>query len=470
VGKRGNGDGSVRQRADGSWEARLTTGQEAGRQRRRSVYGRTRREAVAKLKEGQRRLEDGEQVADHRGTLGAFLERWITEALPASGLKITTIENYTVLTRRHIIPQLGHHRLEALSAADVQRWITAKRSEGLSDRTVQLSHAVLRRALGQAVRWGEARRNVAALVDRPRVRRHEATYLSPEAAQQFLDAARGDRLEAFYAVAIACGLRRGEALAMRWSDVDFDHGTVRIARTLSRTKAAGLMFTEPKSDRSRRRVPLPLPCVEQLRCHRARQLEERLRAGSLWVDHDLVFPSALGTPLDPRNALRACHAVAARAGLPRVRLHVLRHTCASLLLAQGVHPRVAPLPPVTPDGAPETARWGRQLHIREITPSVETSNPVMETLGHAGIARHDVGVDVPGDRSSSARLRMPSPACSAGRGGRRGELRLPPRKQNSRRPSDLRLPLSGRQDLNLRPLDPQSSALPSCATSRVPSG
>jgi len=350
--KRGNGEGTIYQRSGSErWEAGFSYVDAEGRRRRRTLYGRSRREVAAKLREAGRRQEAGETVADSRDTVAAFMARWVAEALPASGLKQTTAENYATLLRVHVVPALGHHRLDALTPADVQRWINAKRASGLSDRTVQLAHAVLRRALGQAVKWGEARRNVAALVDRPRVAHKEAEHLTPAQAQAFLDAARGDRLEAFYSVAIACGLRRGEALALRWSDVDLDGGTLRVSRTLSRTAAHGLTFTEPKTSRSRRTVPLPAPCVEQLRAHRSRQAAERLRAGSMWLDHDLVFPSEIGTPLDPRNALRACQAVAVRAGLGHVKLHTLRHTCASLLLAQGVHPRV-----------------------------------VMETLGHSGIS------------------------------------------------------------------------------------
>jgi integrase len=150
-------------------------------------------------------------------------------------------------------------------------------------------------------------------------------------------------------VAAAAGLRRGEALALHWSDVDLEAGTIRVSWTLSRT-SAGLTFTEPKA-RSRRTVPLPDALLDDLRAHRTRQLAERLAAGSMWTDHGLVFPSLTGSPLDPRNALRAFTAAATSAGLPGVGLHTLRHTCASLLLAQGVHPRV-----------------------------------VMETLGHSGFA------------------------------------------------------------------------------------
>jgi integrase len=274
MGKRANGKGSSYQRQDGRWSGSVTIALEGGKQRRHAVYGKTRREVLAKLRETQRRLLAGEPPGNSHSTVAGFLERWLTEALPAAGLKPTTVENYTILTRRHLIPTLGDKRLEELGAADVQRLLNAKRAEGLSDRTVQLVHAVLRRALGQAVRWQEARRNVAALVDRPRVARREARCLSPEDAQRLLDAARGDRLYAFYAVALACGLRRGEALALRWSDVDLDAGLLRVARTLSRIDR-GLAFTEPKSARSRRSVPLPAACVTELRNHRTRQLEEQ---------------------------------------------------------------------------------------------------------------------------------------------------------------------------------------------------
>ena len=351
VGRRGNGEGSIFQRADGRWVAAVTLGRDDnGHIRRHRLYGKTRREVAAKLREAQRREEDGEPVRNSHGTVAAFLTRWAAEALPSSDVKPTTVENYRIIIRKHLIPTLGHHQLDALTAADVQRMVNAKRASGLSPRTVQLIHAVLRRALGQAVKWGEARRNVAGLIDSPRVPRREAECLTPEHAQRLLEASRNDRLFALYAVALACGLRRGEALALRWTDVDLDAGHLRVARTLSRVRG-GLVLTEPKSARSRRTVPLPCPCVETLRAHRVRQAEERLIAGSLWQDHGLVFPSRVGTLLDPRNALRGLQAVSDAAGLGQVKIHTLRHTCASLLLAQGVHPRV-----------------------------------VMETLGHSGIA------------------------------------------------------------------------------------
>ena len=367
--RRGNGDGAIFQRHDhascpakgadgrrpdhrcrGRWVASVDL-DPTGPQRRRKVLYASSREAVAKkLREAQQRLMEGAAVEDSRTLVGPFLARWCVEGLAAANIKQTTSENYATITRTHLVPALGHLRLDRLAPSDIDRLLVSKRAQGLSDSTVRLIYTVLRRALDYAVRDGLVRRNVTHAIDRPRVTHREAAVLSPAQAQILLEAARGQRLYALYAVAMAAGLRRGEALALRWADVDLDAGTLRVGRTLSRT-AAGLVFTEPKSVRSRRTVPLPTALLDELRAHRTRQVAERLAAGSVWQDHGLVFPSLTGTPLDPRNALRAFTATARGAGLPQVGLHTLRHTCASLLLAQGVHPRV-----------------------------------VMETLGHSGIS------------------------------------------------------------------------------------
>lgn len=349
--KRGNGDGGIYRRAsDARWVGSVDLDPTGPKRRRKVLYGATRREVVAKLRDAQQRLADGDSVEDSRTLVGLFLSRWSTEGLAGTKLKATTRDNYATIARVHLVPSLGHLRLDRLAPSDVDRLLAGKRGEGLSDSTVRLIYTVLRRALDYAVRDGLVRRNVAAAVDRPTVAYREAVVLSPTQAQTLLEAARGSRLYALYAVAMAAGLRRGEALALAWSDVDLDAGTLRVRRTLSRT-SVGLVFTEPKTSRSRRTIPLPAALVEELRAHRTRQLEERLAAGSLWIEHGLVFPSLTGTPLDPRNALRAFTAVAAGAGLVGIGLHTLRHTCASLLLAQDVHPRV-----------------------------------VMETLGHSGIS------------------------------------------------------------------------------------
>lgn len=350
--RRSNGDGGVYRRAsDGRWVALLDLGPDgAGRRRRKALYGVTRREVVGKLRDAQQRVAAGAPAADSRALLGPFLTRWSSDGLASANLKATTLDNYECVTRTHLVPRLGHLRLDQLAPSHIERVLADLREQGLSDSTRRLVYTVLRRGLDYAMRDGLVRRNVAAAVPRPTVAHRDAAVLTPGQAQAFLETARGDRLFALYAVAVAAGVRRGEALALRWSDVDLDAGTLRVSRTLSRT-SQGLAFTEPKSARSRRTIPLPAALIGELRAHRTRQVAERLAAGSLWQEHGLVFPSVTGTPMDPRNAARAFTAAAGRAGLTGVGLHTLRHTCASLLLAQGVHPRV-----------------------------------VMETLGHSGIS------------------------------------------------------------------------------------
>ena len=200
-------------------------------------------------------------------------------------------------------------------------------------------HAVLRRALGQALKWGLVARNVATLVDPPRVQRREVQPLGPDQARAILAAVQGDRLEALYSVALAVGLRRGEALGLRWTDVEFDAGALAVRAALQRVNGK-LQLVQPKTARSRRTIALPQSVIVALHRHRVRQLQERLLAGQRWHDTGFVFTTTLGTPLDPRNVYRHFQRALDKAGLPRKRFPDLRHTCATLLLAQGVHPRV----------------------------------------------------------------------------------------------------------------------------------
>ena len=164
-------------------------------------------------------------------------------------------------------------------------------------------------------------------------------HLTPEQARAFLEAASGDRLEALYTVALAVGLRQGEALGLRWDDVDLEAGTLTVRHALQRV-GGRLRLVEPKTRLSLRNIALPPMVVAALRAHRSRQLQERLWAGSRWQEHDYVFASTIGTPLDGTNVTHRLQAILLTAGLPRQRFHDLRHACASLLLALGVHPRV----------------------------------------------------------------------------------------------------------------------------------
>lgn len=336
--RRGQGEGSIYQRADGTWTASVSLGWDGGSRQRKVIYGKTRREAAEKLRAALNAKEQGALVRDERRTVADFLDWWLAEVVP-NRTKAGTAASYDSNVRVHIVPALGRLRLTQLTPAHVQAMLNAKLAEGLSPRTVQYLHAILRSALAQALRWGFVTKNVAAVVTPPRVVREEVVPLRPEEARRLLDMAVGHRLEALYTVAVAVGLRQGEALALRWSDVDIEGGTLRVRSTVRRIRGE-MVYSQPKSTRSRRTVSLPRTCVDALAAHRRRQSAERLRAGARWQDQGLVFPGELGGPLDAHTVTRHFHALCEKAGVGRRRFHYLRHTCASLLLAQGVHPRV----------------------------------------------------------------------------------------------------------------------------------
>jgi integrase len=182
-------------------------------------------------------------------------------------------------------------------------------------------------------------RNVATLVDAPRVERAEIRPMTPEEARQFLDVMKDDRLEALYSVAIALGLRQGEALGLLWPDIDLVRGTLTVQRSLQRIEGK-LKLVEPKTTRSRRTINLPQVAINSLLAHRARQQQERLIAGNAWQETGFVFTTSIGTPLDASTVTHRFQATLQTAGFPRTRFHDLRHTCATLLLVQGVHPRL----------------------------------------------------------------------------------------------------------------------------------
>ena len=313
---------------------------ENGQTQRRTVYGRTQADVRAKLKDARQRVEVGDPVKDAAITLSSWLEDWTATALEASDRKQATKDLYATMVRSHLKPALGHVELGKLKPSDVEALIVRKRSEGLSASTIRTIYTVLRGALEVAVRDGLVRRNVAATVRRPARERTEAVYLTTGQAQQLLTVLAGDRLEALYRLMLATGLRRGEALALRWDDVDLlTENVLRVRGTLSRT-SKGLEITEPKTERSRRTVPLPRAAVEALKAHRKRQAADQLAAGRAWQPCGLVFATEIGTALEPRNVLRRFDALAVKAGLVGVHLHTLRHSAASFLLAAGTHTKV----------------------------------------------------------------------------------------------------------------------------------
>lgn len=331
--RRANGEGSIYQRSDG-----LYIGAYKGADgRRRTISGKLRSDVARRLVVAQREAQQGLTPGPARLTVGDFLTQWLADAGPS--LRPRTQARYAELVRLHIAPALGRTTLVQLTPRQVQQLLNAKMAEGLSPNTVVYIRAVLRRGLTQAMRWGLVSRNVAALVDPPSVPRREGRILAPAEARAFLEAIRGDRLEALYRVGLAVGLREGEAFGLSWDDVDLEGGTITVRHALLRMKGR-VELAEPKTARSRRTIAIPASVVGALRAHRTRQLEERLAAGEAWQDRGLLFTTTVGTPLNRSDILQAFRRHLTKAGLPRMRFQDLRHSCASLLLAQGVHPRV----------------------------------------------------------------------------------------------------------------------------------
>jgi integrase len=338
---------SIYRRGDGRWVGLLDLGRDAnGKRRRHVVYGSLRREVAAKLEEARSRLAADEPIKDARVTVAMECKDYISKALRASSRKASTQENYAIIARTHLAPPpFGALTLDKLRPSDLEALLVAKRDVGLSDSTVRLIYTVCRSMLDIAVRDGLIRRNAAAAVKRPTIKRDEARYLTAEEVGRLLEAARGDRLQPLIVLMLGTGLRRDEALALHWRDVNLDAGHGWVGWTLGRVDKR-LVFDEPKTEKSRRFVGLPSPVVETLRRHKASQAAERLAAVAWvpWEDHsDLMFPTHVGTPTDPRNALRAFAGIAERAGLPGVGLHTLRHSAASALIASGAHLKVQEL-------------------------------------------------------------------------------------------------------------------------------
>jgi integrase len=264
-------------------------------------------------------------------TVAGHLEHWITNVLPLS-VRPSTAANYATIARTHIIPAIGKKRLTRLSPEDVEEMLRRKHDAGLSPNTVRLIRAVLRRALRHAERQGKVDWNVAALVDGVRVPKPQKRALTLAEAQRLLATAREDRLGALYATLLELGLRLGEALGFCWDDVDLEHGTVTISRRLDRTGNTA----ETKTQGSRRSLHLSTGLVGTLQAHAARQGEEMLRAGDSWHETGFVFTSEVGTPLDQSNLRRRFARLCATAGVGKLTPHELRHSAATLLLAQGV--------------------------------------------------------------------------------------------------------------------------------------
>ena len=336
--RRGKGEGGIYRRAsDGRWVGVLDLGWIDGKRRRRVVYGRTRAEVVEKLAALANQRRRGANLATPARTLATWLDEWMTEIKAHDGTRPSTLARYNQVIATHLKPGLGRIRLDRLTASDVQAFLNRRR-EMVAVGTVAKIHAVLRAALNDAERMDLVTRNVAKSVRVPLGVAGEHCVLNPDEARRLLSLVADDRFEALFVLALTLGLRRGELLGLEWRDVDTAAGTLRVERAIQRS-GGELRVVEPKTKQSRRLLPLPRMAAAALDRQRARQARERLQAGGAWQDRGLIFATSIGTPVEPRNLNRRFMELRQKAGLPELRIHDLRHACATFLLAEGVEPR-----------------------------------------------------------------------------------------------------------------------------------
>jgi integrase len=316
-----------------------------GKRRRRGVGGfKTKREAKAAEAEALRRIRDGVFVEPSRLTVGAYLgEMWLPSM--ASQVRATTLGGYRHNVRAYIVPRLGDIPLQRLTTARVGAFygeLVASGGKGgrpLSPKTVRYVHTTLRRALRDAVADGLVIRNAAAQARPPRARRVEMHTWTAEQVGTFLASVHGDRLYAAWLLLAVLGLRRGELLGLRWVDVDLATGRIAVRHTRVMVDGKPAM-AEPKTAKGRRSLALAPEVLQALRVHRAHQAAERLSWGAYYTESGLVITTEDGRPLHPETLSGLFVRQANRAGLPPIRLHDLRHSVASILLARDVHPKV----------------------------------------------------------------------------------------------------------------------------------
>lgn len=340
--RRARGEGNLRQRKDGTWEARFVVGTDpgTGKEIRKSVYAKTQKEARQKMTEAIAALDRDDYQEPCKMTLAQWLDIWQREYL--GGVKPKTLVDYSNSIRKHIKPALGAVRLDALTAHAIQKFYNAlvkpvhEGGKGLSPKTLKCVHGVFHKALQQAVMVGYIRANPTDACILPRAIKKEIKPLDEDDTARFLQAIQGDYFETVFRVTLFTGLRRGEVLGLTWDCVDFGAGTILVNKQLQADPKDGRKFDLVATKNSKGRVVAPAPYVMKLlQVHFRKQLEWRLQAGSIWTDTNLVFTNELGDHLSPYTLYHHYKRIVKSIGLPNARFHDLRHSYAVAAIRAG---------------------------------------------------------------------------------------------------------------------------------------
>jgi len=332
--------GHIEKRGKNSYSIAVSLGKDSttGKYKQQwvSVKG-NKKDAERRLSEILHQLDTGSFMLPGKTSLAEYLERWLKDYAKPN-LSPRGYERYESICRVHLIPSLGNIPLTQLKPEHLQRHYTDKLNNGLSALTVRYHHTVIHKALQTAIKWGRVNRNVADGVDVPRARRNEMQTWDEYEINRFLEAAKDTPYYALFHTALFTGMRRSELLGLQWRDVAF--GQLYVSRSLHQLKDGTYVFTQPKSAKSRRTIALSPSSVLTLTEHKEKQEGIRAMLGTPLKDDDLVFSTVEGKPLRPNTISRAWVMLAARAGVKVIRLHDARHTHASLMLKQGVHPKI----------------------------------------------------------------------------------------------------------------------------------
>ena len=389
--------GHIRQRSKGSWTIWVDLGldPETGKRQQQTItiHG-SKKDAERELRTILTRIEGGILIKPTKLTVGEYLEQWLRDYV-ITNTAPTTADGYSDIVRSHLIPELGQLLLNALQPSHIQayyaRMLESGRRDGkggLSAQTVKHHHRVLHEALKYAVKHGILIRNIAEAVDPPRPDSKEMVTLEPENVHVFLDAAHDTPYYVPFYTALYTGLRRSELLGLRWRDVDLDLATLSVVQTLHHVPKKGYVFREPKTKRSRRLVDLSPSLALLLREHRANQELEKKLLGRMLMPNDLVFCYPDGTPLPPNSVTKGFHKLAKSLGMSGIRLHDLRHTHATIMLSQGVHPKVV----------------SERLGHSSVAITLDTYSHVLPGIQAAAARRFDEGLQKTAEKASSERV------------------------------------------------------------------
>lgn len=339
--RRARGEGSIRQRKDGTWEARFVIGIDpgTGKDIRKSVYAKTQKEVRKKMTEAVAALDNDDYKEPCKMTLAQWLDIWAAEYL--KGVKPRTVEAYLCQIKNHIKPNLGALKLDTLSPHTIQKFYNGlsedrDRRLGLSAKSIKNIHGILHSALQQAVAIGYIRANPTDVCTLPKVIHKELKPLDEDATTLFIEAIQGHRYEVVFLVTLFTGMRQGEVLGLTWECVDFARGTVTINKQLQKTTTGGSVYVLVPTKNGKGRVIAPAPDVmDLLRAQKRRQAEWRLKAGPLWEDSNLVFTDELGKHFSHHTVYQNFKRVVASIGFPDVRFHDLRHSFAVASIRAG---------------------------------------------------------------------------------------------------------------------------------------